>query len=880
MKRRIQRTLVWGATGLTLAALLLLGREANAHEVVIDPGAFSGQYRVNSGGFLVGAQTVDLPTGDHVIRVASVGHFVVTVDAAGSVAVHNGISAVGGSGSLVFNTLEAVVDPAEFSGQWSISRGDPATFLFGSSTATLVPGVAFRLNIGSIGAITITADETGQVVTETPNAATGGPSSLTFETVEVDVDPADFDGFWHISRGDPASYVSGAATATLVPEVGFGLRIGSVGTAVIRADAAGEVLVENGVSGVGGLGSLTFNTVDVEVDPGAYDGQWHVSRGEPASYLSGPQTATFVPGVGFNVHVGSAGIFGVRADASANVTVDNGVSAIGGAGTLDFETAEVQVDAGAFIGRWSISRGEPATVQYGNGTATFVLGVPFRVIVGTLDNFLMQVLADGSVDVFNGQSAVGGTESMAFNTVSVTIDPATFGLEWVVSGASTTGYVGPGTLDLVPGVDYNFSGAGLASQRLEVTAPCLVSPATFELSGHTFSAACGCTDSDEDGLCDAEDGCPNDPDNDIDGDGVCADADQCSGDDATGDSDVDGLCDDIDACVGDNVTGDADLDGICNDLDQCSGQDDTGDVDADGICDSDDACQGDDATGDFDGDGVCDDLDACQGDDAAGDTDADGTCDDSDLCPLDPLDDDDGDGVCGDLDACLGDDTTGDDDLDDVCNDQDACIGNDVTGDEDGDGVCDDVDNCPNDANPDQADADLDAVGDLCEADSDMDGVIDDVDNCVDAPNDDQSDLDLDGLGDPCDADDDDDGIDDGDDNCPMLANADQGDTDGDGEGDVCDGDDDADGVGDGEDLCPGTPLGVLFDENGCSGMQLIDLVCGEAQDYARPRPYLRCVAFASKVAQRRGLITRRQRARIIRAAARRIAPWRRRRCG
>ena len=52
-----------------------------------------------------------------------------------------------------------------------------------------------------------------------------------------------------------------------------------------------------------------------------------------------------------------------------------------------------------------------------------------------------------------------------------------------------------------------------------------------------------------------------------------------------------------------------------------------GDVDGDGVCDDADACEGDDAAGDTDADGVCDDADLCAGDDALGDADGDGVCD-------------------------------------------------------------------------------------------------------------------------------------------------------------------------------------------------------------------------------------------------------------
>jgi hypothetical protein len=94
--------------------------------------------------------------------------------------------------------------------------------------------------------------------------------------------------------------------------------------------------------------------------------------------------------------------------------------------------------------------------------------------------------------------------------------------------------------------------------------------------------------------------------------------------------------------------------------------------------------------------------------------------------------------------------------------------------DPDGDGVLGEDDNCPLVSNADQADYDLDGIGDVCDPDKDGDGVSNEDDNCPDTPNPVQVDADGDGVGDVCD-------------NCLETANPEQADVDGDGIGDDCD---------------------------------------------------------------------------------------------
>ena len=126
-------------------------------------------------------------------------------------------------------------------------------------------------------------------------------------------------------------------------------------------------------------------------------------------------------------------------------------------------------------------------------------------------------------------------------------------------------------------------------------------------------------DSDDDGVTDAADSCPDDADpgqSDGDSDGVGDICDNCveSSNPEQDDSDADGTGDVCDVCPGFDDEVDSDSDAVPDGCDQCAGDDGTGDSDSDSVCDDSDICLGDDATGDGDGDGLCSDLD-CDDDD-------------------------------------------------------------------------------------------------------------------------------------------------------------------------------------------------------------------------------------------------------------------------
>ena len=228
-----------------------------------------------------------------------------------------------------------------------------------------------------------------------------------------------------------------------------------------------------------------------------------------------------------------------------------------------------------------------------------------------------------------------------------------------------------------------------------------IRPAVFDPDGDGVTEDDNCPiisnpeqeDSDDDGAGDACDDCPFDADDDIDGDMVCGDVDNCP-DVANDQTDTDGdlIGDGCDVCPNDETNDAADGDGVCQDLDNCPDAEnsDQDDADEDGAGDACDVCPNDATDDAADGDGVCQDVDNCP--DVRNDDQADA--------------DEDGAG-----DAC------------------DVCI-DDVENDADGDGACETDDNCPLIANDDQADLDMDGVGDLCDEDIDGDLTLN-ADDCA-----------------------------------------------------------------------------------------------------------------------------------------------------
>ena len=213
------------------------------------------------------------------------------------------------------------------------------------------------------------------------------------------------------------------------------------------------------------------------------------------------------------------------------------------------------------------------------------------------------------------------------------------------------------------------------------------------------------------------------------------------------DSDNDGVNDDVDLCPDTPTSAEVYVDG-CSEEQRRPGS--TTDTDQDGIVDADDLCQQTPL-----GESVY--TDGCS--DSQLDSDGDGVSDAEDACPsFDDAIDRDFDSIPDGCDDLIDRDNDGVSDTDDICNNFDDTIDLDADGipdgcddliDSDDDGISDLLDTCNN--HNDSIDIDSDGVPDGCDTmiDSDGDGVSDQLDIC---PNfDDAIDIDADKIPDGCD---------------------------------------------------------------------------------------------------------------------------------
>lgn len=336
----------------------------------------------------------------------------------------------------------------------------------------------------------------------------------------VTVDPALYQGDWKVMIPGGATLVTGGnglPETISVPAGTYEAVIGFAGGAsfLFEVAAGGAVSVPNGVSAVGAPNALSFNTTTISVNPGAYAGSWRFELGVTPAF-AGPQSVVLVPGVTYSALVGSAGpsAFSVSVGAGGTVSVPNGISAVGGSATLDFNTFSLSVATGSYAGEWLLFNNITGNLV-GDQVLTVVPGLRYAMVIGgTRSNarfdFVHADDGSGIVTVLNGVSASGGVDLLSFNSETIFVDPGTFAGDWEVGGVLRT--TGLSSLTIVPMAMssdlaageyrlYNMAASGGPFELFTVGAPCEVAPSSLSVGGEDFAIACGvCLDEDEDGF--------------------------------------------------------------------------------------------------------------------------------------------------------------------------------------------------------------------------------------------------------------------------------------------------------------------------------------------------------------------------------------------
>lgn len=322
--------------------------------------------------------------------------------------------------------------------------------------------------------------------------------SSAANAVPVSIDPGGYSHRYGITNfGVPHI---GPKTLDLSPG-NHTVYIGSANAGTITVDASGAVTSNNPAAFTGGQNALTFNNSTVTFDPGGYAGNsnaaWAVRF---VSALTPKQVSqiVLVPGVSqYSLILGpvTGGVgFRFDLDASGNVTVPNGVSAVGGANTLSLNSMTVTVDprdyaqnSNAALAVRFIHVFPPKQI----GTVVLVPGVDnYPLIAGALTSttgFRFDLSASGAVSVQNGISAQGGQQSLALNTTDIFVDPGSFAGFWEVRFAHRQ--MGAGVTRLPPSVTYLMVADG-ASSSFSVLDPCAVDPSSLSLNSATLDMSC------------------------------------------------------------------------------------------------------------------------------------------------------------------------------------------------------------------------------------------------------------------------------------------------------------------------------------------------------------------------------------------------------
>jgi len=450
--------------------------------VTIDPGLYSGTYRVLGGTTAAssGVTTYDLDAGDYSLQLLGGVLFGFNVGTDGSVTSYNDAAAEGVDDSqtpdgiretLRFNTTTIAVDPGLYTGQYLLAAVFPSR-VTGPQTVVVIPGLSgylVSLQHGGAG-LRFDVDNSGNVQSQVAAAATGVDNSpspdgiretLRFNTKTITINPGELTGNYGLSF--ISSLGTGIQTHELLPGLdNYYVNIRQLGTNFeifdnfrFDVDASGNVMPQSSFDATGTGSTLVINTTTVKVDPG--------------DYANGPgiQTYQLPANHGYLLWLHHGGPrFSFNIDASGNITSDNEVAAIGAGNTISFNTTPITVDPVDYAGTYS--------VQAIDSLSPRSAGLRSGVVLRGLDGYVLSIQggaifrfdvgANGNVLSQNSTAAIGDGSTLRFHNATINIDPGAYTGLYELAGISPF-VSGPQSFALLPGLNSYFLGTGGGNPR-------------------------------------------------------------------------------------------------------------------------------------------------------------------------------------------------------------------------------------------------------------------------------------------------------------------------------------------------------------------------------------------------------------------------------
>lgn len=256
--------------------------------MTFDPVGYIGLYTVDDD-TTSGVQQRWVDEGSHTLRLPDAIPF--EIDAQGIVTA-NDPDRLEVTGSLItFKNATIQIDPVDYLGGYSPIGLDRYT---GPQTLVLIPGALWRIRFHAGAEANFTIDASGNVSTMDTDSITAAGNTVTFKNTPVQFDPVDYLGSYTPLNFDP---YSGVQTLALIPGLNWGVRFGN-GQADFAIDAAGTVTTTDTDSITAAGSTVTFNNVDVTIDPGTFTGDYRL---DGIGNVSGIQDIVVVPGVPWRI---------------------------------------------------------------------------------------------------------------------------------------------------------------------------------------------------------------------------------------------------------------------------------------------------------------------------------------------------------------------------------------------------------------------------------------------------------------------------------------------------------------------------------------------------------------------------------------------------